>query len=145
MRMTRHVFGAMSSISCVNVGMSAIAEDIEDKYGKHCGDAVRSSFYVDDCLHLVSSPSEAVDLIERTCALLKEGLVELGKFVSSSTEIINKLDPSIVAEKVLNIDFDSKVEERAIGVVWDWQTDFSLSFSQKTQTIKCLVVKCCQL
>ena len=57
-------------MGCANVGMRAIAEDYEDKYGKDCGDAVHSSFYVDDCLHSVSSPSsEAVDLIESLCAM----------------------------------------------------------------------------
>ena len=112
--------------------MRAIAEDYEEKYGKDCGDAVRSSFYVDDCLHLVASPSEAVDLIERLGAMLKEGLVELGKFVSSSSDVLNKLNPSLVSEKARQIDLEGKTEKRALGVVWDLQTDlFTFSVSPK--------------
>ena len=55
MRMTRHVFGAVSSMGCANVGIRAIASDFEEKYGFDCGDIVRNSFYVDDCLHSVAT------------------------------------------------------------------------------------------
>ena len=123
MRMTRHVFGAVSSMGCANVGMRAIAEDYENKYGKDCGDVVRSSFYVDDCLQSVATVSEAVDLINRLCGMLKEGLVELGKFVSSSPEVLNSLDPCLVSDKVRKINIEDKVQERALGVVWNLQTD----------------------
>ena len=108
---------------------------LQEQIGKDCGDVIRSSFYVDDCLHSVSSPSHAVDLITRLCSKLQEGCVELGKFVSSSPKVINKLNPSIVSEKARKIDLESKVEERALGVVWDLQTDsFTFSVSTKSAT-----------
>ena len=40
MRMTRHVFGAVSSMGFANVEMRAIADDYENVYGKDCGDIV---------------------------------------------------------------------------------------------------------
>ena len=55
--------------------------------------------------------------------MLQEGLVELGKFVSSSSEVLNNLEPSLVSEKVRKINIEDKVQERALGVVWDLQAD----------------------
>ena len=78
---------------------------------------------------------KAVDLIQRLCAMLKEGQVELGKFVSSSPEVLKQLDPSIVSDKVKQIDFQDKVQERALGIVWDLQTDkFTFSVTQSSIT-----------
>ena len=56
--------------------MRAIAEDYEDKYGKDCGDVVRSSFFVKNSLQSVLTVSGAVDLINRPCGLQKDGLIE---------------------------------------------------------------------
>ena len=67
--------------------------------------------------------SEAVDLITRLCSMLKEGLVELGKFVSSSPEVLSSLDLCLVSDKVRKINIEDKVQERALGVVWNLQTD----------------------
>ena len=126
MRMTRHVFGALSSMGCANVGMRAIAKDYQDQYGIDCGDLIRNSFYVDDCLHSVPTADNAIDLITRTCSMLREGQVVLGKFVSSSRQVIDSIDQSLVAEKA-KVEFGDKVIERALGVVWN-VTDDSFTF-----------------
>ena len=122
MRMTRHCFGAVSSMGCANIGLRAIADDYWTKYGKDCHDAVFNSFYVDDILHSVSLPADAVDLIERLCAMLGEGRVELAKFVSSSSEVLKALDPSLVSEKI-KVDFSEPIKERALGVHWNVRDD----------------------
>ena len=122
MRMTRHVFGAVSSMGCANVGIRAIASDYEAKYGLDCGEVVRNSFYVDDCLHSVADPEIAIDLITRLCGMFSEGCVELAKFVSSSRKVIESIDQSLVAEKV-KVNLADTVIERALGVVWDVTSD----------------------
>ena len=67
--------------------------------------------------------------------MLKEGQVELGKFVSSSPELLQQLDPAIVSDKVKKINFEDKVQERALGIVWDLQTDgFTFSVSKNSDT-----------
>ena len=66
-RMTRHLFGAVSSMGCANIGLRAISEEYESQFGYDCGYVVRNSFYVDDCLQSVPSESEAIDLVSRLC------------------------------------------------------------------------------
>ena len=144
MRMTRHVFGAVSSMGCANVGIRAIASDFEEKYGFDCGDIVRNSFYVDDCLHSVATSEIAIDLITRLCRMFSEGRVELAKFVSSSPQVIQSIDQSLVAEKV-KVDFADTVIERALGVVWnvtsDWFTyDVSIDMSGNVTRRKILSI-----
>ena len=108
-------------MGCANVGLRAIADDYWTKYGKDCH-VVFNSFYVDDILHSVSSPADAVDLIERLCAMLGEGKVELAKFVSSSSEVLKALDPSLVSEKI-KVHFSEPIKERALGVHWNVRDD----------------------
>ena len=122
MRMTRHVFGAVSSMGCANVGIRAIAEDYQEKYGRDCGEVVRNSFYVDDCLHSVATPETAIDLISRLCLMFSEGRVELAKFVSSSSEVLSSIDQTLVAEKA-KVNFADTLIERALGVVWNVSSD----------------------
>ena len=45
------------------------------------------------------------------------------EFVSSSPEVLSRLDPCLVSDKVQKINIEDKVQERALGVVWNLQTD----------------------
>ena len=44
--MTSHLFGAVSSMGCANVGLKGIADDYEHMYGKDAADFIRDCFYV---------------------------------------------------------------------------------------------------
>lgn len=71
-RMTAHLFGATSSPGCANVGLKATADDYERECGSQAANFVRDNFYVDDGLKSVSSPTNAIDLIQKTKMLCKK-------------------------------------------------------------------------
>ena len=45
------------------------------------------------------------------------------EFVSSSPEVLSSLDSCLVSDKVRKINIEDKVQERALEVVWNLQTD----------------------
>ena len=96
--MKSHLFGAVSSMGCANVGLKGIADDYEHVYGIDAANFIRDCFYVDDGLCSVSSDEEASDLIKRSIAMCKEGSIELAKFVSSSTNVLKSLDQALKNE-----------------------------------------------
>ena len=120
--MTSHLFGAVSSIGCANVGLKGIADDYEYMYGKDAADFIRDCFYVDDGLCSVSNDELAADLIKRSIAMCKEGKIELAKFVCSSSTVLKSLDRSLIASKV-SVDFSEPVNERSLGVHWHVNND----------------------
>ena len=117
--MESHLFGAVSSMGCANVGLKGIADDYEHMYGK---DFIRDCFYVNDGLCSVSSEEQAADLIKRSIAMCKEGKIELAKFVCSSSKVLKSLDRSVIASKV-SVDFSEPVNERSLGVHWHVNND----------------------
>ena len=54
-RMTRHLFGAASSMGCANIGLKGIADDFEHVHDSDAADFTRDCFYVDDGLCSVPS------------------------------------------------------------------------------------------
>ena len=95
-RMKSHLFGAVSSMGCANVGLKGIADDYEHMYGKDAADFIRDCFYVDDGLCSVANEELAADLIQRSVSMCKKGSIELAKFVCSSSNVLKSLDPSLI-------------------------------------------------
>ena len=102
--MTSHLFGAVLGMGCANVGLKGIADDYEYKHGKDAADFIRDCFYVDDGLCSVENEQLAIDLIKRSVSLCKEGGIELAKFVSSTTNVLQSLEPKFIASKI-KVDF----------------------------------------
>ena len=110
-----------------------ITTDYAHRYGTDAVDFIRTCFYVDDGLCSVDNENRALNLIQRSIAMCKEGGVELAKFVSSSSHVTKNLvsrDHSLVWSKI-NIDFLAPVNESSLGVNWNVNDD---SFFYSTQT-----------
>ena len=54
--------------------------------------------------------------------MCKEGNIELAKFVCYSRNVLNSLDPSLIASKV-SFDFLEPINERSLGVNWHVNDD----------------------
>ena len=91
--MTAHLFGATSSPGCANVGLKTTADDYETECGSQAANFVRDNFYVDDGLKSVSTPTNAIDLIQKTKTLCKKGGFRLHKIISNSKEVIEATPP----------------------------------------------------
>ena len=102
-------------MGCANVGPNGIAHDYEYKHGKDAADIFGDCFYVDDGLCSVKIKGLAVDLIKSSVSLCREGGIELAKFVSSSSNVFQSLDPKLIASKI-KMDFSGSNNERSLGV-----------------------------
>lgn len=64
-RMTVHLFGATSSLSCCNYALQYTAEKFKDEFDTKVTDAVTKIMYVEDC-------SSSVDEVEKAVSLIKD-------------------------------------------------------------------------
>ena len=129
-RFTVHVFGAKSSPSVANFGLKQVANDFEFKYGQSAADFIRNSFYVDDGLISVTTVEEAIELIQKTRLLCREGALTLHKFVSNFDEVLSKIgesDNSLTCNKDLP---GCDLVEKALGINWNMSLD-SFTFRVK--------------
>ena len=96
-------------------------------------------FYVDDGLKSVSTPQEAVSLINRSIALLKGNGLVLHKFLSNSKEVRQQIAPEAQAKGFTNIDIheDRLPIERTLGIQWCVESDtfkFRIVLNEKPLT-----------
>ena len=90
-RMTVHPFGAVSSPSCSNYALRQTANDNEENYRTAVPSAMHCNFYVDDCLHSVSTERKAkkqIDGLRQACA---KGGFRLIKYISNRQNDLNQV------------------------------------------------------
>ena len=134
-RMAVHLFGATSSPRLANFALKSTVNDYESEFGVAAADCLRNDFYIDDGLKSVPSIDEAVTLISDVKQMCKSGGFNLHKFVSNSRDVIRRIRESDTADgvKELDLDLDSLLLERALGVQWCMSlTAFSLTSSYRT-------------
>ena len=78
-RMRVHVFGNTSSPAVATYGLRKTAEVGESEFGLDAKDLVDKNFYVDDAVKSVATPSEAINLLRRTQAMLATANLRLHK------------------------------------------------------------------
>ncbi|XP_071811288.1 uncharacterized protein [Apostichopus japonicus] len=138
-RMRVHLFGATSSPGCANFGLKQSAIDHEKEYGSDVGDFIRHNFYVDDGLKSVATEDEAAHLINRSKLLCQLIGLKLHKFTSNSTKVMGTHPPEEHSKGVkdLNVMYNSRNIERALGVYWCVESDtfqFRISLQDKPLT-----------
>ena len=87
-------------------------------------ETVKRTFYVNDCLKLVSSKDLAINLSSQLCKLLTRGGFKLKKWLSNSRKVIESLSASKRAAQVEDLDFEKLPVERALGVQWNISHQF---------------------
>ena len=138
-RMAVHLFGATSSPGCANYALRHLADQYEEEYGTAAAKFVKQNFYVDDGLKSVATEHEAIDLIQGTHALCKQGGFNLHKFVSSSKQVLSAVPAELRAKETqnLNLDYDSLPIERTLGIEWVIESDcfqFCITMNDKPCT-----------
>ncbi len=121
-RMTVHLFGGTWSPSCCTFALHKTAEAHEG-YSNEASYAIKNNFYVDDCLKSVDSVEEAVRLSRELKQLLQKGGFNLTKWASNRSEVLQQLPKEDLAKNLRERTFDSPLEQRALGVYWDIQSD----------------------
>lgn len=137
-RMCVHLFGGVWSPSCANFALKRTADDNSHEFSDEVIECVRRNFYVDDFLKSVSSPDRAVELIKDITSLLTRGGFRLTKWLCNNREVLEMIDNTEKAKGVVGLDLtaDRLPIERALGVVWDTETDtFSYRLSLKSKPL----------
>ena len=138
-RMTVHLFGGVWSPSCSSYALRRTALDHQQDYSVDVINTIQNNFYVDDCLKSVASDDRAVQLVQELCELLAKGGFRLTKWVSTSREVLKSIPESEQAKdvKCLDLDRENLPIERALGVLWDVQSDtfkFRINMKEKPPT-----------
>ena len=123
--MTVHLFGAVSSPACANFALQRLAEDYKDKYGKTTAQFISRDFYVDDGLTSLATEEEAIDLINNSQSMCKEGGLKLHKFLSNSKTVMSTISPQARAgdSSPTSIMLASPGPEKVLGVNWCVESD----------------------
>ena len=134
-----HLFGGKSSPSVVNFCMRQIASNNEDRFSELSIDTLRRSFYMDDMIRSVSTVAEAKALIPEMQSLLQTGGFDLGKFMSTSRDVIETVPENQRAKSLHNIDLHDNTlpQESALGLKWDVENDcftYSVNLQEKPLT-----------
>ena len=137
LRMTRHLFGATSSPSCANYALRRTGEDHGDNFREEVVKTLKRNFYVDDVLKATASEDEAAKMaldLKRLCA---RGGFNLTKFSSNSVAVLKCIPKEDWDKEVKELELgqDPLPAERALGVLWDKETD-QLGFRLDVESLK---------
>ena len=134
--MTVHLFGATSSPSCANFALHRTAEDYVS-CSREASETIRNNFYVDDLLKSVEDEKAATRLLKELKEMCAKGGFNLTKFNSNSLAVLQSVPQEERAQqlKELTLGSDPLPPDRALGVVWDPETD-SLGFQVDMQKLK---------
>lgn len=122
-RMTAHLFGGMWSPCCANFALKRTASDNAWNYSVDTSNTVDKNFYINDCLMSVSAVKEAIELVRQLREILAKGGCRLTKWISNSREVLLLIPESEWANVSLDLDQELLPVERALGVLWNVETD----------------------
>ena len=117
MRMTVHLFGAISSPGCANFALKYLADDYETPQNADAANFIRRNFYVDDGLKSCSDTEEANALIKKTIDLCNKGNLTLHKFLSNDAHVLEELKKDAIPVK------EAEGEGKVLGLLWNLERD----------------------
>ena len=121
-RMRVHVFGNSPSPSIATYGLRKTVANADEDVKAFVSD----DFYVDDALTSLPTSSEAVDLMLRTQASLKdEGRIRLHKIASNSADVMSAFPVEDLEKnlKCLTLGEDTLPLQHSLGMSWDLNDD----------------------
>ena len=116
-----HVFGKTSSPAVANFCLRKTADVGEQEFGSDAKDFVYNNFYVDEGLKSVANPTEVIDLLTHTRAMLATANLHLHKIASSHPEVTHAFPTKDQASDLRDLDFslDTVPVQRALRALWD--------------------------
>lgn len=136
--MTVHLFGAVSSPSCVCYALRKTAEDNQNSFPAEVIE-VNQNFYMDDCLKSLPSEKQAVEMVRDLSSVCQNGGFHLTKWISNSRGVLLSI-PEEQRAKILHeldLDRDQLPVERALGLPWCVETDvfkFKMALKERPHT-----------
>ncbi|XP_067265288.1 uncharacterized protein [Chanodichthys erythropterus] len=117
-------FGTTCSPCCATFALQKHVLD-HSQPGDQVREVIEKSFYVDNCLHSLTTKDAAKDLVDQLCALLAEGGFELRQWSSNCPSVIAHLPPearSNSCEFWLSQGLQD-TPESTLGLLWHCQSD----------------------
>ena len=136
-KMRSHVFGAVSSGSVASFALGYCAEEGRSRYPE-AADVLLRKTYVDDALCATDSVESAVRLAHELKELCRTGAFNMTKFTSNRPEFLRQIPAEDRGKNVkeLDLDRDSLVSERALGLRWSVEEDsFFFQFSDRRKPV----------
>ena len=127
-QMQAMIFGAKSSPTSANYCLKKTAIDNKATCSEEAVGTVLRDFYMDDLLKSLPSEDEAAQLALQLIELLSRGGFRLTKFMSNSRNVLAQLPPKDILRipgilQPFDLDLDSLLVERALGVLWNVEKD----------------------
>ncbi len=119
-RMMRLTFGVSSSPFLATMVLLQVAADYEDEFPL-AARAIRSTFYVDDCIAGANNLEEAVEIRQQLNNLLSKASMTLRKWRSSSADLLQTI-PEELQEETTEEDSPSSIQ-KALGIHWEVEGD----------------------
>ena len=133
-RMKVHIFGNTSSPAIATFGLRKTAEVGEPEFGSDAKEFVDNDFYVDDGLKSMPNSRQAIDLLQRTQAMLATGNLRLHKISSNDPKVTDAFPPDDRAADLRDLDLNhvNAPVQRSLGVSWDLTAD-AFTFTAKVE------------
>ena len=124
-RMCVHIFGATSSPACATAALQETAKLGSEEFKPEVIDTVFNHFYVDDYLRSLPSDEQAINMIANLKELCQKGGFNVAKWISNSRRVNESIPEDSKAKTIQKLDMktDGLPVERALGVVWDTNSD----------------------
>ena len=123
--MTRVTFGVSASPYLAVKTLQQTALDFGQDQHQIASSHVLTSFYIEDLLAGANTPGEAISLHHSLRSLLARGGFDLRKWRSSSQEVVEAIEPSLLEKLPIKdlVDTHSASYSKALGVEWDSTKD----------------------
>lgn len=120
-----HLFGNTSSLAVATFGLKKMAQDGQDKFRQDAKEFVDKNFYVDDGLTSTPDSEQAVDLMQRTQAMLATANLRLHKIASNDPKVSAAFPREDISTSLQDLDMckDAIPVQRLLGVCWDLSSD----------------------
>ena len=138
-QMLVHLFGGVTSPSCANYALQKTADENAEHFDQETIQSVKRNFYVEDCLRSVEDDQQASRLVNQLRQLLAKGGFRLTKWISNACNVIQSAPVSERAGSVKELDLENLPIERALGILWDVQSDrfhFKIVAKDRPQTTR---------
>ena len=119
-RIVKHLFGATSSPSVVNLCLKKTAE-MDGGWNSEVANVIKRNMYVDDLMKSTETTADAILLVHKVKEQLSKDGFHLTKWCSNDRRV-----PVVVSERaksVINLELDQLPTQSALGLKWDIEDD----------------------
>ena len=121
-RMVKHLFGATSSPSVVNLCLKKTAK-MDGGWNSEVADVIKGNMYVDDLMKSTETTADAILLAQKVKEQLSKGGFHLTKWCSNDRKVLAVVPEPERAKSVINLELDQLPTQSALGLKWDIEDD----------------------